>query len=147
MDFIVGLPKIQSNFGSLIVVVNRLTKIAYFISTITIVTAYRNVELFIRENFKHHENLREFMNDRCRKFVSDLWTIQFKLCGIKIKSSTVYHPKTDGQTERTNKTLEDMLRMYVDKNQHSWDKWLHMIEFAYNDDIHSCIGVGPLKLY
>ena len=50
----------------------------------------------------------------------------------------------DGQIERTNKTLEDMLRIYVDKKQHSWDKWLHMIEFAYNDHIHSCIGVGPL---
>ena len=49
-----------------------------------------------------------------------------------------------GQTERTNRTLEDMLRMYVDKRQQSWDKWLHLIEFVYYDYIHSSIGVSPL---
>ena len=62
--------------------------------------------------------------------------------GTKIKLSTAYHLETNGQTERTNRTLEDMLRMYVDKKQNSWDKWLHMIEFAYNDHLHSSIGVS-----
>ena len=55
MDFIVGLPKTQNNFDCIIVVVDRLTKIAHFIPTITIVTAYGVAELFIRENFKHYE--------------------------------------------------------------------------------------------
>jgi hypothetical protein len=46
------------------------------------------------------------------------------MCGTKIKLSTAYHPETDGQTEQSNRTLEDMLRMYVGKKQHSWVKWL-----------------------
>ena len=143
MDFIVELPKTQSNFDSIMVVVDRLTKIAYFISTVTTVTAYGVAELFIREIFRHHGIPREIISDRDCKFESEFWTTLFKLCGTKIKLSTAYHPKTDGQTESTNRTLKDMLRMYVGKNQHSWDKWLHMIEFAYNDHLHSSIGINP----
>lgn len=143
MDFIVGLPKTRSNFDSIMVVVDRLTKIAHFIPTVTTVTAYGVAELFMREIFKHHGIPREIISDRDRKFVSEFWTTLFKLCGTKIKLSTAYHPESDGQTERTNRTLEDMLRMYVGKKQHSWDKWLHLIEFAYNDHIHSSIGVSP----
>ena len=143
MDFIVGLPKTQRNFDSIMVVVDRLTKIAHFIPTFTTVTAYGVAELFMREIFKHHGIPREIISDRGRKFVSEFWTTLFKLCGTKIKLSTAYHPETDGQTERTNRTLEDMLRMYVGKRQQSWDKWLHLIEFAYNDHVHSSIGVSP----
>ncbi len=119
MDFIVGLPKTRSNFDSIMVVVDRLTKIAHFIPTITTVTAYGVAELFMREIFKHHGIPREIISDRDRKFVSEFWTILFKLCGTKIKLSSAYHPESDGQTERTNRTLEDMLRMYVGKKQHS----------------------------
>ena len=75
--------------------------------------------------------------------MSEIWTILFKLCGTKIKLSPAYHPETDEQTERTNITLEDMLWMYVGKRQHSWGKWLHLIEFAYNDHMDSSIGVSP----
>ena len=128
MDFIVGLPKTQNNFDSIMVVVDRLTKIAHFIPTVTTVTAYEVAELFMREIFKHHGIPREIISDRDRKFMSEFWTTLFKLCGIKIKLSSAYHLEMDGQTERTNKILEDMLRMYVGKRQQSWDKWLHMIE-------------------
>jgi hypothetical protein len=83
--------------------VDRFTKIAHFIPIVTIVTTYRVVELFMREIFKHHEIPRKIINDRNRKFVSEFWTTLFKLCGTKIKLSIAYHPKTDEQTEQTNK--------------------------------------------
>jgi hypothetical protein len=96
----------------------------------------------MREIFKHHGIPREIISDGDRKFVSEFWTILFKLCGTKIKLSTAYHPETDGQTKRTNRTLEDMLRMYLGKRQQSWNKWLHLIEFVYNDHVHSNIVVN-----
>ena len=71
MDFIVGLPKTRSNFDSIMVVVVRVTKIAHFIPTVTTVTAYRIVELFMREIFRHHGIPREIISDRDRKFVSE----------------------------------------------------------------------------
>jgi hypothetical protein len=75
---------------------------------------------------------REIICDRDRKFVSEFWKSLFKLCGTKINMSSAYHLETDGQTERTNRSLEDMLRMYVGKRQQSWDKWLYLVQFAYN---------------
>jgi hypothetical protein len=119
MDFIVGLPKTQAGFDSILVVVDWLTKIAHFIPTVATVTASGVAALFMRNIFKFHGMPSEIINDRDCKFVSEFWTTLFKMCGTKIKLSTAYHPETDGQTERTNRTLEDMLRMYVGKKQHS----------------------------
>jgi hypothetical protein len=119
MDFIVGLPKTQAGFDNILVVVDRLTKIVHFIPTVSTVTASGVAELFMRNVFKFHGMPSEIISDRDRKFVSEFWTTLFKMCGTKIKLSTAYHPETDGQTERTNRTLEDMLRMYVGKKQHS----------------------------
>jgi hypothetical protein len=143
MDFIVGLPKTQAGYDSILVVVDRLTKIAHFIPMVSTVTASGVAELFMRNVLKFHGMPSEIISDRDRKFVSEFWTTLFKMCGTKIKMSTAYHPKIDGQTERTNRTLEDMLRMYVGKKQHSWVKWLYLVEFAYNEKLHSSIGVSP----
>ena len=82
------------------VVVNRLTKITYFIHTITTITAYEVVELFMRNVFRYHGLPREINTDRDHKFVSEFLTTLFKLCGPKVKLSIAYHPETDGQTEK-----------------------------------------------
>lgn len=122
MDFIVRLLRTQSNFDSIMVVVDTLTKIAHFILAVTTEIAYEAAELFMRENFKQHGIPRGIISDRDRKFMSEFWTTLIKLCEIRIKLSTAYHPEMDGQTEQTNITLEDMLKMYVGKRQQSWDK-------------------------
>jgi hypothetical protein len=143
MDFIVDLPKTQKGFDSIFVVVDRLTKVARFIPTVTTVTASGVAELFFKEIFGNYGLPREIICDRDRKFVSEFWKSLFKLCGTKINMSSAYHPETNGQTERTNRSLEDMLRMYVGKRQQSWDKWLYLIQFAYNQREHSSIGMSP----
>ena len=71
MNFIVRLPKIQNNFDSIMVVVNRLIKNTHFIPTVSTVIAYGVAELFMREIFKHHRIPREIISDRDRKFVSE----------------------------------------------------------------------------
>ena len=62
-----------------------------------------------------------------------------KMLGIETKLSTAYHPQTDGQTERTNKELEQYLRMYVNYRQNNWLEWLAMVEFAFNNKVHTAI--------
>ena len=119
MNFIVELPKTQSKFDNIMVVVHKLTKIANFIHTVSTITAYEVVELLMREIFRYHRISREIISDRDRKFATEFWTTLFKLCGTKIKLSTAYHHETDGQTRPTNKILENMLRMYIGKKQHS----------------------------
>lgn len=128
------------------VVVDRLTKIAHFLSIVTTITIYGVVEVFMREIFRHHGVPREIMNDRDCKFVSEFSITLFKLCVTKIKLNTTYHHENDGQTVQKNITLENMLRIYVGMKQTTWEKWLHMIEFAYNNHRHSSIGINPFYI-
>ena len=65
--------------------------------------------------------------------------------GTQLNLSTAYHPETDGQTERVNQVLEDMLRMYVMDQQSHWEKYLPLVEFAYNKSYHSSIGMPPFE--
>ena len=65
--------------------------------------------------------------------------------GTRLNFSTAYHPQTDGQTERVNQVLEDMLRMYVMDHQVKWEEYLHLVEFSYNNGHHSSIGMPPYE--
>ena len=65
--------------------------------------------------------------------------------GTQLNLSIAYHPETDGQTERVNQVLEDMLRMYVMDQQSRWEKYLPLVEFAYNNSYHSSIGMPPFE--
>ena len=60
--------------------------------------------------------------------------------------STTDHPQTDGQTERVNQVLEDMLRAYVSKHQSNWEDYLPILEFAYNSAKHVTTGFSPFML-
>jgi hypothetical protein len=62
-----------------------------------------------------------------------------------VEPSTTYHPETDGKTERVNQVMEDMLMMYVMDNQTQWEKYLPLVEFAYNNSFHISIGMPPYE--
>ena len=66
--------------------------------------------------------------------------------GTTLAMSLGFYPQTDGQTERANRSIEEMLRAYVGKRQNDWDDRLGMIEFAYNNSIHSSSGYTPFYL-
>ena len=70
-------------------------------------------KIFMKEIFKLHGLPKEIVSDRDVKFTSNFWKGLFADLGTKINFSTAYHPQTDGQTERVNQVLEDMLHMYV----------------------------------
>ena len=91
MNFIIGLPKSQSNFDNIMVVVDRLTKIAHFIPITNIIISYEAFELFIRKIFRYHKISREIIND----WNPQVWTTLFRLYGAKIKLSTAYIFKID----------------------------------------------------
>jgi len=73
------------------------------------------------------------VSDRDARFTSLFWKALFKNLGTKLSMSTAFHPQTDGQTERTNRTLEQMLRIFVNYRQDNWDEQLASAEFAYNN--------------
>ncbi|GJY90517.1 putative reverse transcriptase domain-containing protein [Tanacetum coccineum] len=79
------------------------------------------------------------ISDRDGRFTSHLWQAFQEALGTRLDMSTAYHPQTDGQSERTIQTLEDMLRACVMDFGGSWDTHLPLIEFSYNNSYHTSI--------
>lgn len=146
LDFITDLPRTEAGFDAILVVVDRLTKMAHFIPTVTTVDAPGTAELLMREVVRLHGLPQTLVSDRDPRFVSLFWETLFKLMGTKLALSTPYHPQTDGQTERMNRTLEEMLRAYVNSAQDDWDKKLGMAEFHYNNSLHTSTRETPFLL-
>ena len=84
-------------------------------------------------------------SDRDAKFVSKLWDSLQKALGTTLRMSTAFHPQTDGQSERTIQTLEDMLRSCVLSWKGSWEDHLPLVEFSYNNSNHSSICCAPYE--
>ncbi|WVZ71282.1 hypothetical protein U9M48_019884 [Paspalum notatum var. saurae] len=110
MDFIVGLPRTQKGYNSIWVVVDRLTKVAHFIPVNTTYSGARLAELYISRFVCLHGVSKRIISDRGSQFISRFWEQLHDSLDSKLRFSTAYHPQTDGQTERTNQILEDMLR-------------------------------------
>ncbi len=142
MDFIEQLPE-SDGYDSILVVVDRLTKMALFIPTDTTTTAQDLADLFVRHVFSKHGVPNDIVSDRGSKFTSIFWTALSNALKIQQKLSTAYHPETDGQTERVNQILETYLRHYVNYDQNDWARYLPLAEFAYNNSTHSATTMSP----
>src|SRR5579859_3304064 len=146
IDFIVQLPVTKNGHDSILVVVDRLSKQVHFLPTVTKVTAPEVAKLFFDQIFRLHGLLKVIVSDRDPKFISRFWQDLLKQLGTKTAMSTAHHPQTDGQTERANRTLEDMLRAYVNYKQDNWDDCLAAAEFAYNNSPQASTGFSPFFL-
>jgi hypothetical protein len=113
MDFIMGLPLTARRHDSIFVVVDTLMKSAHFIHVRTMYQAHEIARLFINEIVILHGVPKSIISDRGSAFTGRFWASFLEALGTQLNFSTVYHPKTDGQTERMNQNLEDMLHMYV----------------------------------
>ena len=85
------------------------------------------------------------ISDRDSRFTSRFWQSLQKSMGTRLDMSTAYHPQTDGQSERTIQTLEDMLRECVIDFGNAWDVHLPLVEFSYNNSYHTSIKTAPFE--
>jgi transposase InsO family protein len=146
MDFVTGLPVTQSGHDAVFVVTDRLTKMVVLIPTVTTLTAPRAAELFMRHVFAHYGLPRSIVSDRDSRFLSAFWKALFKSLGTKLAYSSAYHPQTDGQTERVNQTMEQVLRVFSVQRPAEWDTHLHMCQFVLNAAEHVSSGFSPFQL-
>ena len=102
-------------------------------------------EIYVREIVRLHGAPVLIVSDRDPRFTSRFWPSLQEALGTKLKFSTTFYPQTDGQSERTIQTLEDMLRACVIEFRGSWDKHLPLIEFAYNNSFHASLGMAPYE--
>ena len=136
------LPKCES-YDTVMVVVDRFTKMSHFTPCTTAITAEQTAGLYIDRVFRHHGAPKEIITDRGVQFDSKFMKSFWARLGTDQKMSTAFHPETDGQTERVNSILNQYLRAYTTYKQDNWVSLLSLAEYAYNNAIHSATGVTP----
>ncbi|GJY63981.1 reverse transcriptase domain-containing protein [Tanacetum coccineum] len=139
MDFVTKLPKSSSGHDTIWVVVDRLTKSAHFLPIREDYKTEKLAKIYTNEIVARHGVPVSIISDRDGRFTSHLWQAFQEALGTRLDMSTAYHPQTDGQSERTIQTLEDMLRACVMDFGGSWDTHLPLIEFSYNNSYHTSI--------
>ncbi|XP_076940015.1 uncharacterized protein LOC143609027 [Bidens hawaiensis] len=145
MDFITKLPLTASKHDSIWVIVDRLTKSAHFLPIRENYRVEHLAQLYVKEIVCRHGTPLSIIFDRDGRFISRFWKSLQSALGTRLDMSTAYHPQTDGQSERTIQTLEDMLRSCVLDFGGNWDSHLPLIEFSYNNSYHSSIGMAPFE--
>ena len=142
MDFIEQLPA-SGESTAILVVVDRFSKQGIFIPTTDNIDAPGLAKLFVLHVFSKHGVPSHVTSDRGSEFVSRFFRSLGSALDMKLHYTLGYHPQADGQTERTNQTLEQYLRAYVNYQQDNWSELLPLAEFAYNNAPSATTGVSP----
>ncbi|GJS28295.1 reverse transcriptase domain-containing protein [Tanacetum coccineum] len=145
MDFITKLPKTSNEHDTIWVIVDRLTKSAHFIPTRETDSMETLTRLYIKEIVSWHGVPISIISNRDSHFTSRFWQSLQSALGTQLDMSTAYHPETDGQSERTIQTLEDMLRACVIDFRKGWERHLPLVEFSYNNSYHASIKAAPFE--
>ncbi|KAL6277398.1 hypothetical protein ACE6H2_020999 [Prunus campanulata] len=145
MDFVFKLPRSANGYDGIWVIVDRLTKSAHFLPVKETYSLSKLAKLFVGEIVRLHGAPVSIVSDRDPRFTSRFWKCLHEAMGTRLSFSTAFHPQTDGQSERTIQTLEDMLRSCVLQLKGSWDTHLALVEFAYNNSYHSSIEMAPYE--
>jgi transposase InsO family protein len=145
MDFVTGLPRTSRGFDSAWVIVDRLTKSAHFLPVKTTYSAAQYAKLYVERIVSLHGVPLSIISDRGPQFTAHFWRSFQAALGTRLDLSTAFHPQTDGQSERTIQILEDMLRACVLDLGGSWDQYLPLMEFAYNNSYQSSIQMAPFE--
>ena len=144
VDFITALPD-SGGFDSIMTVVDRFSGMAHFIPTQKSVTAQGVAELFTTNVFRLHGLPRSMVSDRDPKFTSDFWKKLFERLDVKLSMTTADHPQSNGQTERANGSITQMLRAYSFENAATWPRHLPLLEFSYNSAKNSSTSTTPFQ--
>ena len=144
MDFVIGLRRSKNGYDSIWVIVDRLTKSAHFLPVKATYPVAKLAKLYVKHIMCLNGVAVSVVFDRGSIFTSRFWQKLQEAMGTKLDLSTAFHPQTDGQSERTIMTLEDMLRICVMDLGSSWDEHLPLVEFAYNNNYHNSIENGTI---
>jgi hypothetical protein len=145
MDFVEGLPKVNGK-SVILTVVDRFSKYAHFIALGHPYTATSVARAFFNDIVRLHGMSASIVSDRDPVFTSNVWRDIFKLAGVKLLMSTVFHPQTDGQSEAVNKTIVMYLRCITDDRPRAWLEWLPWAEYCYNTTFHSALCTTPFQV-
>nr|GFC11913.1 putative reverse transcriptase domain, ribonuclease H-like domain, aspartic peptidase domain protein [Tanacetum cinerariifolium] len=145
MDFVTKLPKSSQGYDTIWVIVDRLTKSAIFTPIRETNHMDKLARIYLKEVITRHGIPISIISDRDPRFASNFWRSLQNALGTRLDMSTAYHSKTDGQSERTIQTLEDMLRACAIDFGKGWVNHLPLVELSYNNSYHATIKVAPFE--
>ena len=145
MDFVSGLPLTQQKHDLVWVIVDKLTKSAHFIPVMMNYSMDRLAQLYVKEIVRLHGVPLSIVSDRDLRFTSRFWKELQSALGTRLNFKTAFHPQTNGQSERLIQVLEDMLRGYVMEFPRSWNRYIPLMEFVYNNSYQASIGMAPYE--
>ncbi|GJR36367.1 putative reverse transcriptase domain-containing protein [Tanacetum coccineum] len=135
----------SSGHDTIWVIMDRLTKSAHFLPMREDYKMDRLARLYLNEIVSRHGVSISIISDRDSHLTSRFWKSIQEALGTRLDMSTAYHPQTDGQSEHTIQTLEDMLRACILAFGGSWDVHLPLVEFSYNNSYHSSVKCAPFE--
>ncbi|GJY49917.1 putative reverse transcriptase domain-containing protein [Tanacetum coccineum] len=145
MDLVMKLPKSSSGYDAIWVIVDRLTKSAQVLPIREDYKIEKLARIYINEIVARHGVPVLIISDRDSRFTLHFWQTLQKALETRLDTSTAYHPQTNGQSERTIQTLEDMFRACVLDFGGSWDTHLPLVEFSYNNIYHASVKCAPFE--
>jgi hypothetical protein len=147
MDFIMELLVTQKGNDSIWVIMDRLTKSAHFLPVKTTYRPPKYADIYIDEIVHLHGIPNTIVSDQRTQLIAHFLEQLQKGLGTKLMHSSAYHPQTSGQTERLNQIIKDMLRGCVLSSKGSWESWLQLVAFSYNNSYQRSIKMAPFKHY
>jgi len=146
MDRITDLPIGTNNLCEIDVFMCKLTKYTFLVPQRANATAMDFAKAYFDTVFRHHGFPARIISDRDPLFTSEFWKHLSALAGTKLNLSSTYHPQTDSETERRNRTIEQVLRAFLNNNQSNWVELLPAVEFAINSTIQDGTQFSPIEL-
>jgi hypothetical protein len=141
IDFVSPLPKDDSDsFDLIVTITDRLGADIRIVPTHINITAERFAAQFFDLWYCENGLPLNIVSDRDKIFISKFWKALSKLTGVKLKMSSAYHPKTDGSSEHTNKTVVQALHFHVDRNQSGWAQALPQVRFNLMNTVNVSTG-------
>lgn len=145
MDFIGPLPE-EQGFDCILTMTDRLNSDIQIVPCTTKTTAEQLATLFFDKWYCENGLPLEIISDRDKLFMAKFWKHLMLLTGIKHRQSSAYHPQTDGASERTNKTVNQLIRFHVERNQSGWLRALPRVRFSIMNTVNKSTGYSPFQL-
>ncbi len=146
MDFVGPLQPSANGNDCILVIVDRFTKMVLLSPCKLTINGKQTGILALNMLLPHVVVPKSIVSDRDVRFTGSCWAQMWAHMGTRLDMSTAYHPQTDGQTERTNRTIQTMIRMYVTERKGDWEDWLQMAAAAYNSTVHESTGKTPAEM-
>ena len=146
IDFMGPFKTTRSGYNGVMVVVCLFSKMKHVIPVTMSISAPGVAKVFDREVVRLHGVPGVIVSDRDVRFTARFWRSWWAGRGVELAFSTAYHPQTDGQTERENRTVKEIMRTVVDERGEEWDEYLPMVEMALNSAKQASTGMSPFKM-